>query len=163
MKSWSFLLILALLLLAACSPATPATSPTPDSPLPRFDDDADAIQWLLQAESRGVVNKDMDLLAAIWAEDCVVTDAHHTPDNPADDTRWQGIDAVLNRYVTLVFPCNPTLAAPADVQLTVQGDQATARTTTRINDELSPGGDEWVFVKQGDVWRIRALTYNLEP
>ncbi len=157
----AIVLALVVLALAGCGKATPA--PRPTSPVPVFDNDEAAIRWLLEAESRGVVNKDMDLLAAIWAEDAVVTDAKHTPDDPADDARWQGIDAVLDRYVTLVFPGNPTMAAPADMQITVDGDTATALSTTRINDELSPGGDSWTFVKRDGRWFIQSLMYNLEP
>ena len=144
-----------------CAPPPPP-SPTPIVPL--FSEDEAAIHWLLEAESRGVVNKDMELLAAIWTDDAVVTDARHTPDDPTDDARWQGIDAVLDRYVTLVFPGNPTTAAPVDVQIVIAGDTATAISTTRIGNELSPGGDRWTFVKQDDGrWRIHSLTYNLEP
>ncbi len=156
-------LALAMLALAGCGKATPAPAPTPAPAVPLFDDDEAAIRWLLATESRGVVNKDMDLLAAIWAEDAVVIDAKHTPDAPADDARWQGLDAVLDRYVTLVFPGNPTVAAPADVQIIIDGDRAEAVSTTRINDELSPGGDKWTFVKRDGRWFIQSLTYNLEP
>ncbi len=156
-------LALAMLALAGCGKATPAPAPTPTPAVPLLDDDEAAIRWLLGAESRGVVNKDMDLLAAIWAEDAVVIDAKHTPDDPADDARWQGVDAVLDRYVTLVFPGNPTVAAPVDVQIVVDGDRAEATSTTRINDELSPGGDKWTFVKRDGRWFIQSLTYNLEP
>ena len=158
------LLAVVMLTLAGCKKETPAPPPsTPAPAIPAFNSDEDAIRWLLGAESRGVVNKDMDLLAAIWAEDAVVTDAKHTPDDPADDARWQGIDAVLDRYVTLVFPGNPTMAAPADMQIIIDGDTAEATSTTRINDELSPGGDRWTFVKRGGRWFIQSLTYNLEP
>lgn len=152
---------MALMTLTGCAGPTPAPTPTPRVPF--FEDDEAAIHWLLEAESRGVVNKDMDLLAAIWAEDAIVTDAKHTPNDPTDDARWQGVDAVLDRYVTLVFPGNPTRAAPADVQIMITGDTATAISTTRINDERSPGGDRWTFVKQDGRWRIQSLTYNLEP
>ena len=158
------LLALVVLALAGCSgpaPASPAPAPTPM--IPAFDDDETAIRWLLQAESRGVVSQDMDLLAALWAPDAVVIDAKHTPDDASDDARWQGVDAVLDRYVTLVFPGNPTVAAPVDVQIRIDGDTAAARATTRINDELSPGGDEWTFVKRDGRWWIQSLTYNLEP
>ena len=150
------------ILFSACASSTPAP-PTPTPIIPSFEDDQKAILWLLAAESRGVVNKDMDLLAAIWAEDAQVIDAKHTPDDPHDDTRWQGIDAVLDRYVTLVFPGNPTQAAPADVIIDIQGDRATAISTTQINDERSPGGDRWTFVKRNGRWYIQSLTYNLEP
>ena len=155
-------LLLAMAVLAGCGQTTPTPAPTPTAIVPRFDDDEAAIKWLLEAESRGVVSKDMALLTAIWAEDGVVTDARHTPDDPTDDARWQGIDAVLNRYVTLVFPGNPTVAAPADVQIAIDGDAAEAISTTRINDERSPGGDKWTFVKRDGRWYIHSLTYNLE-
>ena len=125
--------------------------------------DEEAILALLRAESRGVVARDMDLLASLWAEDAVVVDAKHTPDDPSDDTRWEGIDAVLDRYVTLVFPGNPTYAEPADVQITVEGDRAEAVSTTQIGAERSPGGDRWTFVKRDGRWWIQSLTYNLEP
>ncbi len=125
--------------------------------------DEEAILALLRAESRGVVARDMDLLASLWAEDAVVVDAKHTPDDPSDDTRWEGIDAVLDRYVTLVFPGNPTYAEPADVQITVKGDRAEAVSTTQIGAERSPGGDRWTFVKRDGRWWIQSLTYNLEP
>ncbi len=150
------------ILLSACSSSTPAP-PTPTPIIPSFEDDREAILWLLGAESRGVVNKDMNLLAAIWSEDAQVIDAKHTPDDPSDDTRWQGIDAVLDRYVTLVFPGNPTQAAPSDVSIDIQGNRATAISTTQINDERSPGGDRWTFVKRNGRWYIQSLTYNLEP
>jgi len=154
-------LVFVALALAACGGPTPAPTATPM--IPAFADDESAIRWLLEAESRGVVNMDMDLLSAIWAEDAVVTDAKHTPEDPSDDARWQGVDAVLDRYVTLVFPGHPTSAAPMDVQITIEGDTATAISTTRINDELSPGGDRWTFVKRDGRWYIQSLTYNLEP
>jgi len=161
-----FIPVLILILTAACAPAaspTPELSPEPTPGIPPDASDEEAILALLQAESRGVVNKDMDLLAAIWAEDAVVTDAKHTPDDPADDARWEGVDAVLDRYVTLVFPGNPAYAEPADVQITVEGDRAVAVSTTQIGEERSPGGDRWTFVKRNGVWRIHSLTYNLEP
>jgi len=160
--AWMILLAMAVLALAGCSKVTPAPAPTPTSMVPRFDDDEAAIHWLLEAESRGVVNKDMALLTAIWADDGTVTDAKHTPDDSADDARWQGIDAVMDRYVTLVFPGNPTVAAPADVQIAIDGDTAEAVSTTHINDERSPGGDRWTFVKRNGRWYIHSLTYNLE-
>ncbi len=125
--------------------------------------DEEAILVLLRAESRGVVARDMELLASLWAEDAVVVDAKHTPDDPSDDTRWEGIDAVLDRYVTLVFPGNPTYAEPADVQITVEGDRAEAVSTTQIGAERSPSGDRWTFVKRNGRWWIQSLTYNLEP
>ncbi len=159
---WLFLL-LALLLFSGCQ--QPQSAPPPPLPemIPPGASDEEAIMALLQAEGRGVVEKDIDLLAALWLDDAVIIDAKHTPNDPNDDTRWEGLDAVLDRYVTLVFPGNPTFALPADVQISIVGDRAEARATTQIGDERSPQGDRWTFKRVQGGWRIASLTYNLEP
>ncbi|NUQ38909.1 MAG: DUF4440 domain-containing protein [Caldilineales bacterium] len=143
-------LLFLLLLLAACRSQ------------PRLSDE-EAILQLLQAESEGVVQQDMARLTAIWAEEAVVVDAKHTPDDPGDDAVWRGIDAILDRYVVLVFPGNPQSAGKIDVSLEIAGEEATARSTTQIGEELSPGGDRWTFRRRDGRWQITSLTYNLEP
>ena len=110
-----------------------------------------------------MVQQDIERLMEIWAEDGVVIDARHTPDDPSDDLTWRGRDAIRQRYVTLVFPGNPTIAGATDVQLTIEGDTAEALATTRIGAEVAPGGDRWTFAKRGGRWLITSLTYNLEP
>jgi hypothetical protein len=98
----------------------------------------------------------------LWAEDAVIVDAKHTPDDPSDDARWRGRDAIRERYVVLVLPGNPTVAGAADVEITIDGDTASAVSTTIIGDEVSPGGDRWTFVRRDGRWWITSLTYNLE-
>lgn len=149
----AFVLALAWLL-AGCR----APTPTPDSARDRT-----AILALLDAEGAAVVSQDIASLAALWAEDGVVTDAHHTPDDARDDAIWRGSDAILDRYVTLVFPGHPAFAKPADVQITINGNEATARATTHIGNEVSPAGDLWAFRRGAEGWVITSLTYNLEP
>ena len=160
--------VLLLFLLGACTGPAPepqaATASTPGRPETTGPaDEHEAILRLLRSESEAVVAKDIERLAQLWAEDSTVTDAHHTPADPNDDAVWHGIDAVLDRYMVVVFPGNPQYAEPGDVQIQVTGDQATARSTTRIGNEVSPGGDLWVFRRQDGRWQITALTYNLEP
>ena len=116
----------------------------------------------MQAESEAIVRQDMTLLAEIWAEDATVTDAKHTPLTPDDDAVWQGKDAILDRYVVLVFPGNPQSAGPVDIVITIDGEHALARSTTKIGNEVSPGGDLWTFTRCGEHWCIETLTYNLE-
>ena len=118
---------------------------------------------LLESESRGVQEMDIDLLSTLWAEDAWIADARHTPDDASDDTRWEGIDAIMNRYVTLVFPGNPSQAGHPEVEITITGDQAEATSSTQIGDEYAPAGDRWTFVRIGNRWYIQSLTYNLEP
>ena len=88
-----------------------------ESPTPVPANDEEAIRFLLQAEGEGVVNKDIDRLMSLWAEDCFVADAKHTPDDVADDLTWKGVYAVRDRYITLVFTGNPSMVAPADLSI----------------------------------------------
>ncbi|MCO6452146.1 MAG: hypothetical protein J5I90_15300 [Caldilineales bacterium] len=134
-------------------------SPVPSQP----QSDEEAIAALLVAESEGVLHQDMDLLAGIWLEDSFITDAHHTPDYKDDDATWHGIDAIMDRYVVLVFPGNPQTAKPEIQSLTVQDDSAEAVSSTHIGEEVSPAGDRWGFAKKDGRWYIQSLTYNLEP
>jgi ketosteroid isomerase-like protein len=160
----TFLLLISLILLSACRSVAPqlTNQTTERTPTPIPANDEAAILQLLQAESEGVVRQDMTLLAELWAEDAVVTDAKHTPAASDDDAVWNGIDAILDRYVILVFPGNPQSAGPIDIEITINGDQAIARSTTKISDEISPGGDLWTFTRCGERWCIETLTYNLE-
>ncbi|MGC8838267.1 MAG: YybH family protein [Anaerolineae bacterium] len=147
MQRWAWALAL-LLLLAGCGGES---------------DSHAAILDLLQREAQGVVAQDLDALMALWAEGAVVTDAAHTPDDLTDDLVWRGRDAIRDRYVHLVFPGGAKEAGPLDVRVEVHGDRATAWATTRIGDEVSPGGDRWTFVRRGGRWYLESLTYNLEP
>lgn len=157
-----------MVLLGACAAPSPASTlgqkPTvvPRTPTPQPATDEDAIRQLILLEGQGVVQQDIAGLMGLWAPEAIITDARHTPDDPSDDARWRGRDAIRERYVVLVFPGNPALAEPQDVQLTVSGDVATATSTTVIGSEVSPGGDRWEFVKRDGRWWIGGLTYNLE-
>jgi ketosteroid isomerase-like protein len=163
-------LIAAVVFLAACGPRpTPAPTIPPPPPRPVATDtpvpanDEEAILQLLQAQGEGVVQQDIDRLMDIWDEDGVITDANHTPDDPNDDPVWTGHDAIRERYVNLVFPSAPAEAVATDIQLTIEGDTASAISTTHIGDEVQPGGDQWTFARKDGRWKIMSLTYNLEP
>jgi ketosteroid isomerase-like protein len=169
----SILISIVLISLAACAPAqpvsklgprptTPAHAAPARTPTPQPATDEEAIRQLITSEGQGVVSQDIAGLMDLWAADAVLADAKHTPDDPNDDARWSGRDAIRERYVVLVFPGNPTSAGAADVQLDIQGDQATAVSTTAIGSEVAPGGDRWTFAKREGRWWITGLTYNLE-
>jgi hypothetical protein len=158
-----------LISLAACAPVQHASKlgPRPITLLrtstPQPASDEEAIRQLIASEGQGVVSQDIAGLMDLWAADAVIADAKHTPDDPSDDARWSGRDAIRERYVVLVFPGNPTSAGATDVKFDIRGDQATAISTTVIGSEVAPGGDRWTFQKKDGRWWITGLTYNLEP
>ncbi|MCS7221863.1 MAG: nuclear transport factor 2 family protein [Anaerolineae bacterium] len=161
-------IILVLGLLASCGrsaaperPPTFTSAPRSSTSTPSVDEIA--IRQLLDAEAEAVVEQDIDRLMEIWAEDGEVIDARHTPDQPADDIRWRGKDAIRERYVSLVFPGGPTAVAHPIVDLVISGDTAVVTTTTQIGSETAEAGDRWTFARREGRWVITSLTYNLEP
>lgn len=140
----------------AAPPRERTKTPTPATP-------EEAIRQLINAECESVVQQDVDRLQDIWANDGVVIDANHTPDNTSDDVTWKGWDAIRDRYVNIVFPSNPTFCEHPDAQVTITGDAASAITGVKIGVTNAPSSNSWTFKKSGDAWRITALTYNLNP
>lgn len=151
-RLWWCLALLAAIVACSQSPAPPLSSPPED-----------ALRELLDAEAAAVVAQDIDRLLDLWAVDAVVVDAKHTPADPTDDARWEGIDAIRDRYVTLVFPGAAITASHPIVAMTIVGDTATVTTTTHIGAEMAPAGDRWTFMRRAGRWWIASLTYNLEP
>lgn len=145
------------------APAPPRPAAPTATPFPQPADPEAAIRQLLQLEGEGVVAQDIEGLMALWLPEGAVTDARHTPDNPDDDARWRGSNAIRERYQVLVFPGAPSVAGAVDVEIVLDGDRATATGTTRIGDEVSPAGDRWTFARRDGRWYIESLTYNLEP
>jgi ketosteroid isomerase-like protein len=163
MKLYHFLgpsiFIGSLILFGGCLPSS-ATSPTSFTPT---SDAAQAIAELIAAHRTTVVADDVQGVLNIWAEDGVITDANHTPDDPTDDHVWRGLDAVLSYYTTILFPLYLDEVGPVDTVLTVKGTEAVMTGTTKIGDELSPGGERWTFTLIDGEWRVTGMTFNLEP
>ncbi len=169
-KPHSLLLSLPLLLLTltACVPVTSGPVVPPPAvgscslPLLAPATDEQAITAVLTAEGEWVVQQDIAGLMRLWDPAGQIIDANHTPPNPTDDQRWQGADAIRNRYVHRVFPGAPSLAQPTALVISVQGNRATITSTTRIGQEISPGGDRWRLVKKDGCWLLQELVFNLE-
>jgi len=159
-----------LVITAACgqtAPPPPTNAPgsgtiarTP-TPVPASDEEA--IRQLINAECEAVVQQDVDRLQSMWADNGVVTDANHTQGNTGDDVTWKGWDALRDRYVNLIFPSNPTFCEHPDIQVTINGSNATATSSVKIGRTNCQNCNEWAFTKITDGWRITALTYNLNP
>lgn len=169
MRRLPYVISLTALVLTACAAPTPSAGlglrPTapPRAATPQPASAEDAIAGLILAEGQAVVSQDLTTLMELWAADALITDAKHTPDNPNDDARWRGRDAIRDRYVVLVFPGNPQAAGAKDIKISMNGDQASAVSTTVIGQEISPSGDRWTFARREGRWWITGLTYNLEP
>ncbi len=164
--SYIILFAIAGLLLNGCTPPTIATPvPAVGSCSLHLDEtvtDEQAIEAILAAEGDLVVKQQIDDLMRLWAEGAKVTDAKNTPNDTADDQSWLDKDAIRNRYVRIVFPGAPKEAIPSDLKIQLEDKQATVIATTHIGAEISPAGDRWTLVKQGDCWLLADLTYNLE-
>lgn len=131
--------------------------------LPAGVTDEEAIVALLNAESAGVVQQDIAALMRLWLPEGRVVDAAHTPADLTDDQTWQNADAIRHRYLYRVFPGAPAQYRPAEREISIAGDAAIVTATTRLGDEVSPGGDRWRMVKTGKCWAIQELVFNLEP
>jgi len=161
---WIFLALFIVAVACRSAPAVPILiSPFPTPSLSVSRSDREAILALMTAEAEAAVHDDAEHLLDLWAVEGLIRDANHTPDDPTDDHTWVGHDAILSRYLTIVFPLHLTQLTRTDVLLTVEGDTATAVATTVIEGEVSPGGERWTFGRVDGAWRITSVVFNLEP
>ena len=108
--------------LTSCA-APPATGGSCDlSPVQPGDEEA--IRAVIEAEGAYVVTQQIDALMALWAESAYISNAKNTPTYTDDDQFWRDKDAIRHRYVRTVFPGAPAAAAPADLQIQIDGNQA---------------------------------------
>jgi hypothetical protein len=166
--------MLAVLLALIAAPAVVASCRAPSAapPTPRGScvldvneaaGDDGAIRAVLKAEADRMVAQDIDGLMVLWGEGSRVVNAKNTPLDDSDDQIWLDKDAVRHRYVRTVFPGNPQAAAPASLEITLDGERAIVSATTNIGSEVSPSGDQWLLERNNGCWVIQQLTYNLEP
>jgi ketosteroid isomerase-like protein len=149
-RCWHWVLSVVVLCIVSCA-ATPS-----------LEKDAQALKTLIAAEGEAARAHDAERLASLWAEDGVVRDARHTPGDPSDDGVWQGRDAIMSRYTSTIFYLTLEEMGPIDLAFDIRGDQAVVTGTTRIGDEVSPGGERWTFARQDGEWVIKGITFNLE-
>ena len=123
MRKLAIFVILFGLVLSACN----------RSSAPSASDEAQ-IKRVLAAESRGVVEKNIDELMSLWSMDAVVRDANHTPDDPSDDVVWEGKDAIRERYVKVVFPGNPSLVEHPTISIEIKEAQSPYKWLSGVED-----------------------------
>jgi hypothetical protein len=98
----------------------------------------------------------------LWIEEGWVHDANHTPDDLADDQVWEGRDAVMARYSSVIFGLTLEEVGPIELDMDLQGARAVVTGTTRMGSERSPNGERWTCVRQQGAWRIESITFDLE-
>lgn len=155
----------------ACGTGTnvpPTTRPGPSqgvtrTPTPVPATDEEAIRQLINAECEAVVQQDVDRLQSMWSANGTVMDANHTKDNMGDDVTWKNWDALRDRYVNMIFPSNPTFCEHPNIQVSINGSNATATSSVKIGVTNCDNCNAWTFTKSNDGWRIVSLTYNLNP
>jgi len=157
-----------LVLTAACggtAPTPPTVSTTAPArqrtatPAPASDEEA--IRQAINAECEALVQQDVDRLQALWSPNGVVTDANHTKDNTGDDVTWKNWDALRDRYINIVFASNPTFCEHPDIQVQINGSNATATNSLRIGTTNCKDCNIWTLAKGPDGWKITSLTFNL--
>jgi hypothetical protein len=110
-----------------------------------------ALPALVAAERQAAAERNLPLLATLWANDAQVVDSRNTAD-VGDDYTWRGHAAVMDRYVVAVFPNPPVpFAKPPALEITVTGDAATGHL----------GQDAWRFVQRDGRWWLAELV--IEP
>lgn len=166
-----FAIISILLVLAVGCGGDPTPPPPPSggsvprvrtaTPVPASDEEA--IRQLINAECEAVVQQDVDRLQDMWASNGVVIDANHTKDNTGDDVTWKDWTALRDRYVNMIFPSNPTFCEHPNIQVAINGSNATATSSVKIGVTNCDNCNAWAFTKANGGWRITSLTYNLNP
>ncbi len=127
----------------------PVALPTP--PAFAFAAPEMALPALIAAERQAASDRNLSLLAVLWAEESRIVDSRNTPD-PGDDYVWEGHAALMDRYVAAVFPQPPQpFAAPPTLKITLDGDEATAQNSQ----------DRWRFVWYDGRWHLKELV--IEP
>ena len=110
----------------------------------------EAIPQLIMLEREATVDGNLTVLAELWHPQARIVDGRNTL-TAADDYRWEGHAAVMDRYQVAVFPAPPPpfTAQPAPT-MTIDDDHATARNQ----------GDRWQFVREQGRWWLLELVYQ---
>lgn len=152
------------LLLAGCNITAPAT-PVPPAPtagatqpaallFTGYATDEEAITALILAERQAAIAHNLAFLEQLWADNAQIVDGRHSA-TPADDYRWLGRAAILDRYVVAVFPfvLPPLTALDERAVITITGEHATVEQLT----------DRWQLTKVGERWWLTELKYSVLP
>lgn len=146
------------------APAVPpaATVPLTSIPPPAIPD-PQQVRAVVLNEVNATIAQDLALLKSLYAPNAVIIDHNGTPDNPGDDTTWQGWPNIERRYLAF-FSSGYSAITLVDLSIQVNGNTATATHQGAVLDgTLYPDRGVYTLEKLNGQWLITRLTYGNLP
>jgi hypothetical protein len=138
---------------------TPAPSiPTPSPPPPISD--PEQVRSVILNEVDGAIAQDLILLKSLYAPDAMVIDRNGTPDDPSDDTAWNGWANIERRYLAF-FSADFSSLTLVDLSIQMNDNQATGRHEGVVLDgTLYPDKGIYTLEKIDGQWLITQLEFG---
>lgn len=144
---------------------TSLSTPLPFTPIPAQPNpasDPEQVRAVILSEVNGTVAKDLALLKSLYALDALVIDRHGTPDDPGDDTTWQGWANIERRYLAF-FSAGPSALNLVDLAIQVDGNRAVGTHQGVVMDgTLYRDRGVYTLEKLNGQWLISQLEYGNE-
>jgi hypothetical protein len=138
----------------------PPSSSTPSLSSPNIPD-PEQVRKVILNEVNGAIAQDLALLKSLYAPEATVIDHHGTPDNPDDDTVWQGWANIERRYLAF-FAAGFSSLTLVDLSIQMNGEQATGTHQGVVLDgTLYPDEGIYTLQKIEGQWLITQLEFGL--
>jgi hypothetical protein len=143
---------------------TPLLTAIPFTPAPPISSlDPERVRAVILGEVNATVAQDLAVLQTLYRPDAVIIDRSGTPDNPADDTIWQGWPNIERRYLAF-FSRGASSLNLVDLAIQVEGNQATGTHQGVVLDgTLYRDRGVYTLAKVNEQWLITQLEYGNEP
>ena len=130
------------------------------SPTPADSADQDAVRSVITTELEGAINQDLTTLASLYAPNAVIIDHNGTPDDPSDNTIWQGWTNIERRY-SAFFSAGFYSGSFVDLTVRVDGDRAQGtHQGVVLDDAYYEDSGLYLLEKQEGRWLITQLEYG---
>jgi hypothetical protein len=140
------------------SPAPTPSAPTPTPPPPISD--PEQVRLVILNEVDSAIAQDLTLLKSLYAPGAVVVDHNGTPDDPSDDTTWNGWANIERRYLAF-FSAGFSSLTLVDLSIQMNGNQATGRHEGVVLDgTLYPDQGIYTLEKIDGQWLITQLEFG---
>ncbi|MCB0213323.1 MAG: nuclear transport factor 2 family protein [Anaerolineae bacterium] len=135
---------------AVIDPAAPAADPQ-------------AVRNVILDEVNAAMAQDLGRLETLFAPSAVVVDHSGTPDDPSDDTVWQGWANIERRYQAF-FSSGVSSLTLVDLAIQIDGNRAIATHQGVVQDGvLYPDQGTYTLENSNGQWLITQLEYGFAP